>query len=168
MIVNDYKNQIILGIGDYAVDDNVDKIIKTYALGSCVAVVIYNPANHRGGMVHVALSSSSIDPEKGTKLPGYFADTGIPVLSKLMRKGDPLYLPSNMIVYLIGGASMPMMEDYFSIGKNNVQEARSILDKMGYIITKEDVGDKLSRTVALDISSGKVIVSNARVGQWEL
>lgn len=168
MLVSDISDQIILGIGDFAVNSDPKKTIKTYALGSCVSVVFYNPSNSRGGMIHIALSSSSIDTEKSQKFPGYFADTGIPIVVKQMRKGDPLFSPMNIVVYLIGGASMPMMKDYFSIGKKNIIESKRILSQMGFIVTKEDIGDSISRTVSLNLSNGRVTVSNAKLGKWDL
>ncbi|GAB1483918.1 hypothetical protein MASR2M78_27350 [Treponema sp.] len=54
-----------VGIGEWAVSKSIDDVIKTYALGSCVAVIIYDAKAKVGGLIHVALPDSSIDAEKG-------------------------------------------------------------------------------------------------------
>ena len=159
---------LILGIGDIGVSGDTDSTIKTFALGSCVAIMMYNPALNVGGMVHIALSDSAIDLDKAKEKPGHFADTAVPELVKLMKKKDPFFVPQNIIVYLAGGASMMGMKDFFQIGEKNIKVVRKLLTDLGFIIYKEDTGKDFSRTVTQDIATGKVVLSNIRLGKWEL
>jgi len=54
----------IIGIGEYAISSSEDDIIKTYALASCVGLVVYNPIAKIVGMVHIALPDSNINRDK--------------------------------------------------------------------------------------------------------
>ena len=77
-------SNVILGVGEYGASRTPGDIVKTFALGSCVAVILMCPKTRTVGMVHVALPESKINPEKVKTRPGYFADTGIPALMKQM------------------------------------------------------------------------------------
>ena len=82
-----------VGIGEWIVSSDPADIIKTYALGSCVAVLVYDSKVRVAGMIHVALPDSAVDPERAKSLPGYFADTGLPVMIEEMKRlGDPLLM----------------------------------------------------------------------------
>ena len=65
-----------MGIGEFGVSRDGERIIKTYALGSCVAVVVYDHVRSTAGMMHVALPDSSVNADKAKQLPGYFDDIG--------------------------------------------------------------------------------------------
>lgn len=81
-------SQINIGIGELAVSKTNDQVLKTFGLGSCVAIVALDPKVRAVGLIHIALPDSSINPEKAQKLPGYFADTGIPhFLSEMAKLG---------------------------------------------------------------------------------
>ena len=47
--------RIIVGIGEMAVADRPDDVIVTYALGSCVAVCLFDPAARVAAMLHFLL-----------------------------------------------------------------------------------------------------------------
>lgn len=144
----------IIGIGEYAVSDNKEDIIKTFALGSCVALVIYNPMLKRLGMVHIALPESSI-LKWGTnnqKL-GYFADIAVPFIFQKVCNGLSNY-NENFKVSLYGGASSRNGDDVFKIGQKNLIKIKSILEekKINYDIT--NTGGFFSRTVEIDVATG--------------
>ena len=63
---------INVGIGEWAVSNDVADTLKTYALGSCVAVMIYDSRLLIAGMIHIALPDSAVDAERARILPGYF------------------------------------------------------------------------------------------------
>ena len=98
--------EIVIGVGGLGASNTRGTTIKTYALGSCVAVVLLDPQTRTVGMVHVALPDSTIRPEKVASLPGYFADTGIPALLQEMRKCGTRG-PQGLIVKLAGSGASP-------------------------------------------------------------
>ena len=60
--------------------DQPDAVIVTHALGSCVAVCLFDPVARVAGMLHFLLPESSSTPERAARQPAAFADTGIPLL----------------------------------------------------------------------------------------
>lgn len=154
-----------VGIGEMKVSGSAEDVIKTYALGSCVAVLAYDPDARVGGMVHVALPESKVNPDKARKTPGYFADTGLPKLVEEMRRKGAN--PKNIRIKLAGGASIMDEKKTFDIGRRNVVATKRFLWMNGLGVIKEDTGGKISRTVALHIRDGEVVLSNAK-SQWNL
>jgi chemotaxis protein CheD len=134
-----------------------DEII-TYALGSCLGITIHDPVAHVGGMVHVMLPSSAIDPVKASMNPCMFVDTGVKNLFLESYKAGAQR--NRLVVFAAGGACANGLEqdDYFQIGKRNVTVLRSLLWKNGIILTNSDFGGNLARTMSLEMSTGKVLI----------
>src|SRR4030042_4735479 len=136
-------NSIIVGIGGYFVSNEPKDVIKTYALGSCVAVIMYDRSNKVAGLVHIALPDSAISNEKSEKLPGYFADTGILLLLEEMRKKGAIMW--NTWIKIVGGATVLNMDSTFDIGTRNVLAIKKILWKDNLGIIAEDIGGIIPR-----------------------
>ena len=66
-------SQITVDISDLRVSANPDDLIVTYALGSCIAVIVHDPKRKVGGMIHYMLPLSEIAPEKAKDKPAMFA-----------------------------------------------------------------------------------------------
>ena len=160
-------NVIYVGVGEYAISGTPGEIVKTLALGSCVAVVILDANNKSVGLLHIALPESSINKKRAEEKPGMFADTGIPILLEEMQRlgyGEK----SELIIKLAGGASIMDPNKTFNIGKRNVLAIRNVLSRFGLDTIAEDIGGNISRSVSIDLNMGKVIVSSPGRGEWEL
>ncbi len=148
-----------VGIGEYQVSDDPRDEIKTYALGSCVALIAWDSAANVGGLIHIALPDSTINPDRALNQPAYFVDTGIPVflnaLGKLGANRKTSYLK------LVGGASVLDPDTTFDIGRRNILAVKKVLWKLGMGIHKEDTGGDMSRTVSLWIMDGKIEITNS-------
>jgi len=148
---------ITVGMADLRVTANAAERLVTYALGSCLGITVHDPVAGVGGMVHVMLPLSTIDPAKAQANPAMFVDTGVPALFKACyRLGAE---KPRMIVKVAGGASSaaPGEPDQFQIGKRNVLTLRKLLWKNGVLLHGEEVGGhQLSRTMALDVATGAV------------
>jgi len=68
-----------VGIADMQLSANGDTLV-THALGSCLGVTIHDPVAGVGGLIHIMLPQSRIDPNKAAAKPCMFVDTGIPRL----------------------------------------------------------------------------------------
>jgi chemotaxis protein CheD len=156
---------ITLGVGDWAVSDNPSEEIKTYALGSCVGVMIYDVSKHIGGMIHVALPDSAVDPEKAKRQPGYFADVGVAVMIEEMKRRGATR--EHVWVKLAGGASVMDPNGIFDIGKRNIIAIKRSLWRSSLGPIAEDTGGTTSRTVTMDISNGNINLS-AGARQWTI
>ncbi len=139
--------------------------IKTYALGSCIAVVMYDVKLHIAGLLHFALPEAAIDGEKGKARPGYFADLGIPLMIEDMKKLGAVR--QNVRIKLAGGASVFDDRGIFDIGKRNILAAKRILWKSSLGATAEDTGGDISRTVTVSVDSGTTFLSSGQ-RQWEI
>lgn len=153
-----------IGIGDIGVTSE-DTELKTYALGSCVALVVWDRALRAGGMIHIALPEAHINPDKARDKPGYFADTGLPLLfSELKRLGANR---GSSWVKLVGGSSILDENSTFDIGRRNALAVKKYLWKIGLDLTAEDIGGTISRTVGLQVPTGELTITNG--GQkWTL
>jgi len=157
--------QITVGIGEYAVSNNKDEVLKTYALGSCVSVIIYDTRLHIAGLIHIALPESKIDPQRALEKPAYYADTGLPVFIEAMKW---LGAQKEYIwIKLAGGTSTMNAIDSFDIGKRNVLAIRKYLWKYALGPIREDVGGNMCRTVTFSVATGEVILSSGS-RKWEL
>jgi chemotaxis protein CheD len=151
---------IIVDIADMAISANPDDTLITYSLGSCIGVVVYDPAIKVGGMIHCMLPLSSTDAQKAKERPSMFVDVGIPLmLNKLFAMGVK---KCNAIVKVAGGARVLDKNDLFRIGERNYTVFRKLLWKNGMMITAEDVGGAEARTIRLDIGTGRFTVRSNR------
>jgi chemotaxis protein CheD len=154
-----------VGIGEYVVSNNPGDTIKTYALGSCVAVVMYDETYKVGGMIHIALPDSKVNPKKAETRPGFFADTGLPIFLKEMKKKGATRNTS--WIKLAGGSNIMDESNTFDIGRRNAIAVKRYLWKNGLGVIKEDIGGNISRTVSIKVSTGEVAVSNSRE-KWNI
>lgn len=150
---------LVVGIADCGLSTDRDAHLVTYALGSCLAVAIHDPAAGVAGLLHIMLPDSTIDRSKAERNPWMFADTGIP---EMFHRAYALGAQKRrMSVQLAGGANVMDENGVFDIGKRNYLAARKILWKAGVLIQAEAVGGSVSRTVRLEVDSGAFWVREA-------
>jgi chemotaxis protein CheD len=133
-------------------------VVVTHALGSCLGVAAHDPDTAIGGILHVMMPMSSINPEKAKLNPYMFVDTGLPAFfRKLYGVGAE---KRRLVVKVAGGANVQGRgEDRFAIGKRNYIVLKKIFWKNGVLIESEDVGGKSARTMYLEIGSGRCWLS---------
>ena len=147
---------VVVNISDIKLCNERNSMIITYALGSCIAVVLYDPVRKIGGMIHYLLPLSRISPDRAKQVPAMFADTGIPILFESMYKQG--CKKENLIVKVAGGGKLLNDRGTFDIGKRNYMALRKIFWKNGVVVAAEDVGGNKSRTVKLILDTGKTII----------
>ncbi|MCX6954847.1 MAG: chemotaxis protein CheD [Verrucomicrobia bacterium] len=149
-----FAQRVVVGVGDLGVSNNTSITLSTYALGSCVAVAVYDPVAKAGGLLHMMLPDSTISPEKAIGQPAMFADTGLPMLFRALTgiKADR----SRLRLFVAGGASVLTGNDNFKIGERNIRATQLWLQQQGYGVRGSAVGGYISRTVHLDIGTGSI------------
>ena len=158
---------VYVGVGEFAASKNEKAALRTLALGSCVAVIVLAPSIRAVGLLHVALPDSSIDKHRASQKPGMFADTGIPLLLKELEKlGHDE--KDKLVVKLAGGASIMDPNNTFNIGKRNLLAVRKILWRYRLGALAEEVGGNISRSVTVNIGTGRVYLSSPGKGEWQL
>jgi chemotaxis protein CheD len=153
-----FQKTIVVGIGDLAVSNDIEASLATYSLGSCLGVTIYDPVRRVGGLLHLMLPDSSIDPVKAQQAPGAFVDTGVPLL---FRSAYELGAKKQRIVLKVfGGAQLMDDEKLFNIGRRNYEALVELLDRNRVVIRVQCIGGQTSRTVRLDLASGAVTIKS--------
>jgi len=147
---------LVVGISDCKTATEAGEQLVTYALGSCIAVSAWDPILKIGGLLHFMLPDSNLDSRRAEESPCMFADTGIPKLFDLLiRRGADR---RRLVITLTGGAQVLDPHRVFDIGRRNHLAARKVLWKYGAMVAAEEVGGEVSRTVRLDVDSGRLLI----------
>lgn len=138
----------------------------TYSLGSCLGIMIHDPIAKIGGLLHVMLPDSTIDAMKAQSAPYMFVDTGVPRLFQAVYNlgGDR----RRITLKVAGGAQFLDSAGVFNIGDRNVAALRKILSRNGWTPRVEDVGGVVSRTVRMELSTGKISISRPGSPSYQL
>ena len=148
--------KIVIRVADIALCDDPSATLVTYALGSCLGVCIYDPVACVGGLLHFMLPESKINTERAVESPAMFADTGVPLLFQGAyelgaRKG-------RLIVVAAGGAEVLADDGHFKVGSRNRTMLRKLFWKNNILLSADDTGGSISRTMILKMSDGEVAV----------
>ena len=150
------KESRVVGIAQMAVCRAPDQLT-CLGLGSCVAVILYDPGLRLGGIVHVLLPHAPNPCET----PEKYADSGTRKLfNEMLSKGAK---KERMWAKLVGGAQMfPNMNLYVQdIGKMNAMEVRKALRELGVRIAAEDVEGTRGRSAYFETETGKIVIQTA-------
>ena len=151
-----------VSIGEFVVSDRADDVITTVALGSCIAVCLWEPKARVAGMLHFMLPESTLNEERARERPAVFADTGIPLLFRAAYELGAE--KKRCAVRLVGGAELATGaaegdgKGVFNVGRRNVLAARAVLWRNGIMTGGELVGGTVARTIAMNVSDGRIVV----------
>jgi chemotaxis protein CheD len=147
------RARIIIGIGEFAVSDDVNAVLVTHALGSCIAVCVFDPAAHVAGMLHFLLPDSRVNPVRAQQQPATFADLGVPMLFQACYRAGAV--KSRCVVKLVGGADISGQGGgTLDVGMRNQLAAKNLLWRNGVLIKAERVGGTDPRNVSLAVADG--------------
>lgn len=123
-------------------------------LGSCIAVSFYCESNCCGAICHAMLPAGKTAEYK-------YVDAAINyMLATLKQHGMET---TNVVAKLFGGADMfdnrtANKSAKFSVGRQNIEMARSLLRKHGIAIQKSDVGGNYGRKLIFFSETGRVFI----------
>ncbi len=127
--------------------------LRSLAIGSCVAVILYDHTHHVGGIAHVML------PSTDTYLPSTdllkYANFAIEELVKNLT--DLGATKEALKANLVGGAMV--VRDSLDIGKENIKTVEHKLKEMSIEVLARRLGGYERRSATLDTSTGVVWVS---------
>ncbi len=160
-------NQIVLGMGAFDASREPGKILKIYALGSCVGVCLFCPPSPAVAMAHVVLPDSKTDPDKARKMPGYFANTAIEaLLAKMKILGC---MNGNIKAKIAGGAKTSVdIGDYFGVGQRNAVAVKAALLKKNIKVVSDELGGVISRTVYAKAGDMNLYLQHPEKGSWQI
>lgn len=149
-----FTQKVVVGVGDQAVSNNPNVVLSTYALGSCIGVVVFDAQTNVGGILHFMLPESKLSPEKAKKQPAMFADTGLVLFFRAMQGLGGNARRCKILV--AGGASVISSSDVFKIGDRNTARVNQILTRSGIKPLYQETGGVNNRTVHLNLADGVV------------
>ena len=125
--------QHVVGLGDMKTSSQKDDTLITFSLGSCIGLSLYDPIVKVGGLIHCMLPLSRTDPEKASRDPCMFTDTGV---AHLLQAVFDLGAERKRLVAKVGGAAkLHQNMKSFKIGERNYTVLRRVLWKNEVLIT---------------------------------
>ena len=136
-------------------------IIRAVALGSCVAVIIYDRNKKIGGIAHIMLPGRSLkgDGESKTK----YAEDALDILFNNIKKLS--VKTSDLEISIVGGANVLQEGD---IPDKVIKSVLDYLKKLNIEWNSKRVGGTERRSVFLDTTSGKVLFTEGDSALREL
>ena len=122
-------------------------------MGSCVAIVLHDPASRTAALAHVQLPTSADQP--ACEL-GRYADTAVPELVRQLQKRSGLGV--SPVAHIAGGADMFPVSHARSVGQLNIAAVKSLLLSHEIPILTEHCGGNLARRLVFDIQLGRLQV----------
>ena len=147
----------IIGVGGVGIVNQTGDGLRTYGLGSCIALLVIDQQAKVAGMVHVALPDSQLNPAKAKTTPGYFADTAVPHLFNEMAKlGSRVGISkAGISIKLVGGSQSLDNKNVYRIGERNIRTIKKLLNSYGLSVDAEDVGGcNISRSLEFSVDTG--------------
>jgi chemotaxis protein CheD len=149
-----------VGVADLKISRDVEDLLITYALGSCLGITVYDIRLKRAGLLHCMMPDSSIDRSKAAGNPCLYVDSGMKImLDNFFINGSR---KNDLIIRVAGGSSSKENEeeDFFQIGRRNFVSLRKYLWNEGLMLKAYDVGGYGSRTVTLEVENGKMLIKS--------
>ena len=151
-------NQHYVKVAQHAVGGK-DDLLVTLGLGSCVAILLQDPAAGVMGMAHSLLPEPALSRDAAN--PYKFASTAVPALvAELAAMGARR---ERLEARLVGGAAMfasLMVPGTLNMGERNLRAARAALEEAGIPIRGEEVGRDYGRSVRMRLGAGNTIISS--------
>ena len=164
MQARDDVMDVFLQPGEFYFGDEKTRI--RTLLGSCVAITLWHPKLHIGGMCHYMLPKRPLNNSGAAiALDGRYAEDAIKMF--LHEISQARTRAAEYQVKLFGGGNMfahtikPIR--HTSISETNVNFGRSAIVQCGFHLAAEDMGGSGHRNVILDLWSGDVWVRKAKL-----
>ncbi|MCQ2610771.1 MAG: chemotaxis protein CheD [Treponema sp.] len=162
---NHFNNHVItIYPGEFFVSSGPEYI--STILGSCVAVVLYDPGNQISGMNHYMLAKDNSKVKGENKSADKNSSASSPItrfgeyameylVNEMQKKGA---VKANLQAKIFGGANVFNFPDDspHQVGNENINFALDWLLKEGIPVVAKDVGGVDSRKIVLDPVTSKV------------
>jgi chemotaxis protein CheD len=129
---------------------NEKALLRSIAIGSCIAVASFDPVNKAGVIAHIMLPGKA--PEK-TRAKTKYAQDAIDEMMRLFRE----YGTDEKDVYVcLVGAGNVLKKDDDTVCQKNIDSVTTILFERGIDIKAVVLGGMERKSVFMDIPSGTV------------
>jgi chemotaxis protein CheD len=146
------------GIGEMHVSGRPEETLAAIGLGSCVAIILYDPQTGLAGMAHCLLPAERPGKPSTSDKPALYVQTGLPTLIQAMLRAGAS--KAALCAVLVGGAAMFDFggRSLLDVGSDNVAAARAALQSHGIPLVASDLGGNQGRSVNLCIGDPCVMV----------
>ncbi len=155
-----------IGIGELAVLSGPGELV-IYGLGSCVAVVLFDPPTGLGGMAHVLLPGPRPRSDSRAGLPAKYADEACSALCRMVeaKSGAKRRLRAG----IVGGARLFSSETPLEpgVGARNIEGAAGALQRCGAELRWSETGGLTGRSVLFKLPEGRLLVRTLGEGWRE-
>ena len=166
-MVNKTINVVKVGIGDYKIV-GAPHLLRTVGLGSCMGVVLYDPALKLAGMAHILLPDSS-QSRQGAFNRLKYADTAISdMIQAILLEGGRKYALKAKIA---GGSQMFSTNSGTSslkIGERNTAAVLENLARHRIPVLAQDTGGSAGRTIEFCAETGVLKIRTVHAGEAKL
>lgn len=158
--------EIIIKPDEMAVSSG-DTVLKSSALGSSLAVCLYDRKNGIGGMAHTLLPQPPPGRKRGREGLRWVNTAVCELLSEMERAGASR---PDIRAKLAGGARIFCFSDSeeSSIGQRNVQSARQVLQELEIPIESEDTGESYGRSIYFYLRDGSVEIETVTRDRYQI
>lgn len=157
MPLNDCSSilDVTLAPGDFYFGEGYTRIHTL--LGSCVAITLWHPVKHIGGMCHYLLPSRGLNQRLSQ---GHYADEVVHLFLQAIKKKRTQ--PGEYEVKIFGGGNMfealGRKSDSVNISKGNIEIGANLLKEYGFSVKATDVGGAHHRKIYMELWNGDVWV----------
>lgn len=127
-------------------------ILNSTAIGSCIAIVVYDATKKIGALAHVMLPGRAPKSKPLREKTRYTADAVDVIATRMEQLGSK---SKDIEVVLIGGANVLGKEDD-TICEQNIRSVMSVLQQKSLRIRAQYLGGNKRRSVWLDVGAGVV------------
>ncbi len=131
-------------------DGQGNAVLRAIALGSCLAIVLYDPARKNGAMAHVMLpgkAPAKAGPLERTRYAADAIDTLMEIMAQMGSKKN------DFCAAVVGGANV-LKRKNDTIARDNVESNLQILEEQKLNIIAKRIGGYERRNVSIDIEKG--------------
>lgn len=125
-------------------------VLRAIALGSCLAIVLYDPARKNGAMAHVMLPGKAppkTEPSERTKYAADAIDALMEIMAQMgSRKND-------FCAAVVGGANV-LKRQTDTIARDNVESNLRILEEKKLNVVAKHIGGYERRNAYIDLEKG--------------
>ena len=127
-------------------------MLQSKAIGSCIAIIAYDPTRNIGSLAHVMLPGRAPAGNKPSEKTRYTADAIDAMVSKLSQLGSK---KGDLEVTLVGGGNVLNRADD-TICKDNIESTMQFLSEKGLKVRARALGGTDRKGVSLDVECGIV------------
>ncbi len=139
-------------------------ILQSKAMGSCIAIVAYDPTRDIGSLAHVMLPGRAPADKKPSEKTRYAADAIDAIISRMNRLGSK---KDDLEVTLVGGGNVLNRADD-TVCKDNIETTLQFLREKGLKVRAQALGGTDRKGVSLDVERGIVFYSEADGSERQL